>query len=933
MEQQLFVGREAELAELRTHLDTMLVGQGGIVFVAGQAGSGKTALVRHFLETALADTPDAIVAVGSGNAQIGIGDPYLPFREILGLLTGDIAVNQATGKITAAHAGRLRTAMVRSIEVLVEVAPELVGVLVPGGKLLAHIGQQMVKKTGWVEKLDKLTRRSALLTGVADTAGEQVRIVEKFAAFVHRLSEAAPLVLFLDDLQWADAASINLLFHLARHLEGRRILLIGAYRPNDVALGRLGQRHPLEPVTLELTRYFGDITVDLDQLPEAVNRRFIDALLDAESNRLGPDFRAALFHQTGGHALFTVELLHAMQKRGDLTRGDDGVWVAKENLDWGALPAKVEGVIAERIARLDDELRELLTVASVEGKEFAAEVVARVEAMVEREAVHLLSEELQRRHGLLDANGLVRIGGLRLSIFRFVHSLFQQYLYNHLGEAERVYLHRDIGSVLEELFAQRTDDVAARLARHFELAGIPDKAAAYRLQAGNAARRMSAHHEALVHLRQGLHLLAEVPPSADRDQLELRLQTALGTALVATHGYASYDVQQAFARARELCAALDDPRVTVPVIFGLSLHYLVCGELHYAHELAVQLLDLTQKTQDTCYALGARLAMGVADMYRGRLGSAREHLEQAVVEYEPDVHRDLAYAQGQDPAVAALGFLALVLWNQGYPEQARQRIQEGIALAERIGHHYTTAYINAVATSLFLLLRSEDECRHRAEATQTLSQDRYPLWQATSGIALGWVMAQQEEPDAGIALMQPGLALWEGSGALTSAPYFRSHLAEAHLRAGQRAEGLRVLDEALRYTGQDWWLPEQHRLYAELLLLEPGHEAAAEAELRLALELARRMQSRALDLRAATSLAQLLARRGRALEAYDLLHTRYAWFTEGHALPDLQDAAAVLAGLDAQLNAPPVPRADAARDAHVDALSHARHDVVGTPAC
>ena len=266
MDTQPFVGRTEELAELQQHLDRMLQGQGGLCFVVGQAGSGKTKLVRHFLARAAAKHKDLVFAVGSGNAQTGMGDPYLPFREALGLLTGDVAPNQATGKITAENAGRLRMLMVRSVQVLVEVAPELINILVPGGKLLAMVGQQMVKKVGWMEQLDRLTKRGSLL-GVAETAAEQVRIVEKYTTFLRRLSEEAPLVLFLDDLQWADAASINLLFHLARNVEGRRILIIGSYRPSDVSMGRMGQRHPLESVALELTRYYGDVTVDLDQIP------------------------------------------------------------------------------------------------------------------------------------------------------------------------------------------------------------------------------------------------------------------------------------------------------------------------------------------------------------------------------------------------------------------------------------------------------------------------------------------------------------------------------------------------------------------------------------------------------------------------------------------------------------------------------------------
>src|SRR5690606_12218700 len=143
-------------------------------------------------------------------------------------------------------------------------------------------------------------------------------------------------------------------FHLGRRLEGGRVLLVGAYRPEEVAQARPadGGRHPLEPVVAELAGRFGDIRVDLDQIPTDEARSFLDALLDAEPNALGEGFRAALFARTEGHPLFAVELLRAMRSRGDLRRDPHGRWVEGPHLDWRALPARVTAVIEQRLARL-----------------------------------------------------------------------------------------------------------------------------------------------------------------------------------------------------------------------------------------------------------------------------------------------------------------------------------------------------------------------------------------------------------------------------------------------------------------------------------------------------------------------------------------------------------------------------------------------------
>lgn len=149
-------------------------------------------------------------------------------------------------------------------------------------------------------------------------------------------------------------------------------MIIGAYRPARVALGREGERHPLESTLNKIKRYFGDVWIELGETPPE-GRAFVDALLDHEPNRLDDDFCTRLHRHTAGHPLFTIALLRAMQERGDIVQDADRYWVETATLDWGTLPAKVEGVIEERIGRLEEELLGILTVASVEGEEFTVQ--------------------------------------------------------------------------------------------------------------------------------------------------------------------------------------------------------------------------------------------------------------------------------------------------------------------------------------------------------------------------------------------------------------------------------------------------------------------------------------------------------------------------------------------------------------------------------
>lgn len=433
-----FVAREAELAQLNRYLNSALTGQSQIIFVTGEAGSGKTALVNHFARQAQQQLTDLVVAGGTCNAHTGSGDPYLPFREILSRL--DV-------------------------------------------------------EWQWT----------------ASTHVTQSDLFEQFTQTLQTISRQQPLLLIIDDTQWADAASISLLFHLSRRMAGCKVMIVVTYRPHDVALGRYlthngdqSQRHPLEAIVNEIKRAYGDIQLDLDR---ATDWEFIEALLDVEPNRLGPGFRHALFQRTQGHPLFTVELLRTMQQRGDIIQNEQGYWIEGGRLNWHTLPARVEAVIEERVSRLAEEARHSLTVASVEGETFTAQVVAQVQGVDERHLLRNLSQELDRRHHLVREQGEIQTNGHFMSRYQFVHNLFQQYLYNSLSAAERRLLHGDIALALEHFYARHTEDVIVQLAHHYTEAGQVEQAVTYLLKAGDQARSLYANEEAIEFYQKALTFL------------------------------------------------------------------------------------------------------------------------------------------------------------------------------------------------------------------------------------------------------------------------------------------------------------------------------------------------------------------------------------------------------------------------------------------
>jgi len=513
VEQPVFVARERELAQLSRHLDTALAGQGRVVFITGGPGRGKTALMAEFARHAMEAHPDLLVASGVCNAYSGVGDPYLPFRETLSMLTGDVEALWAAGAVSSAHARCLWKTVPLVSRALLDHGPYLIDALVPGPALLRRVADLsgFQNLTGLESELRSWVGRERGTRGDLDQSALFTQLTNVLTA----LSAAHPLLLLLDDLQWTDAGSTGLLFHLGRRLDNARILIVGAYRPEEVAISRDGAPHPLQELLSEFQRLFGEVTLDLSQADAKEGRKFVDSLLDAEPNRLSADFRATLHRHAGGHPLFTVELLRTMQERGDLVQDEAGVWMASGALDWATLPARVEAVIEKRVARLDSDLRDLLTVASVEGERFTAQVAAQVEGVPDRQVLRALSRDLgPGGHRLVRPADETRVSGTDrfLSRFQFAHALFQEYLYGRLSEGERRLLHGEVAAALEGLHGDDSEEIAAALAYHYDAAGRRPKALEYMVRAGDQALRAYAHEEAHRYYQRALELLAESLP-------------------------------------------------------------------------------------------------------------------------------------------------------------------------------------------------------------------------------------------------------------------------------------------------------------------------------------------------------------------------------------------------------------------------------------
>ena len=398
MSLQSVQGRRNEVFQLENQLDEAGRNRGSISFISGDAGSGKTTLARSFARAQQKVDSDLIVAVGSCNAQTGVGDPYLPFREILEMLCGDESVT-AKAAISPENAQRIDDVLEKTGQILLDVAPDLIGTLIPGTGLIASMGFKIGEKFGWTSKSRKeIELRRGLKI-------DPSRIFEQFTDLLVTFAADQPVLIILDDLQWADTASIGLLFHLSRRISSSKLMIVGTYRPEEIAVERSGNTHPLESVLNEVKRYEGDVIVDLGDVSDLQKVELVNAIVDEESNQLNSAFRQTLLAKTGGHALFTTELLRDLKESGKIVRDDHGRWIERDHIDWNAMPARVEGAIAQRIDRLSEAQRDIVSVASVQGLRFIAQVVATIQDIDELDILKELSRELDKKHGLVGELG------------------------------------------------------------------------------------------------------------------------------------------------------------------------------------------------------------------------------------------------------------------------------------------------------------------------------------------------------------------------------------------------------------------------------------------------------------------------------------------------------------------------------------------------
>jgi predicted ATPase len=846
------VGRKKELAALRDGFATAAGGRGLFVCVAGEPGIGKTTLVEDFLLDLGFAGHTCIVAHGRCSERLSGTEAYLPFLEALEDLL---------------H-GQDGAAVARMMKV---VAPT------------------------WYAQVVPLAAEDSSFARVLEQAKavSQERLKRELGAFLQDASRLRPVLLFLDDLHWADASTVDLLAYIGSKCAALRLLLVLTYRPTDMLLSK----HPFVPVKQDLQARGVCHEIALELLSRQDIERYL--ALEFPEHRFPEELAAVIHTKTEGSPLFMVDLLRHLRDRQVLAQ-EQGRWVLAQSLPdlQRELPESVRSMIERKIAQLGEEDRRLLVAASVQGQEFDAAVVSKALGLGAAEVEEKL-EGLERVHAFVRLVREQELPDRTLTLrYRFVHVLYQNALYALLRPTRRASLSAAVAQSLVGHYGEKNALVAAELALLWEAARDFKRAIDCFLLASQNAVRLFANREAVGLAHRGLALLATLPAGPERDRQEVALQLTLGPPLIATKGNAAPEIERTYLRAHELCQKVGDVAQLFSALWGLWFSSCQQG-VGKSQELAEQLLTLAGRARDPGPLLEAYHALGPSYLWGGELATALAHLERGIALYDPLQHRSYAalYA-GHDPGVCCMFHAAWCLWMLGYPDQALNRSREGIVLARQLSDPTGLLRSHYLAGRFHQFRRDSAETLYHAEAVQRLAAEQgLPFYSAGGSILRGWSLAQQGRAEEGVAQVRQGLAA-SSTAAPRSRNLFRAVLAEVCGKAGKVEEGLTVLAEALKWredTGVLVYEPELHRLKGELLLTgAPNSPADAESCFRQAIATARSQQARSLELRAVLSLSRLYRQQGRKAEARQVLVDIYGWFTEGLDTPDLREAKALL---------------------------------------
>jgi predicted ATPase/class 3 adenylate cyclase len=846
------VGREEELERLHRGWSNARRGSGQVVLLTGEAGIGKSRLVIE-LEERLRSEPHATLRYSGSPYQSDA--PMSALLEELQRSAGFVSEDSVPQRLR-----KLRT-------------------------LLEGSGSDAVEATALLAELLGLPAEAEPSVPQLAPQKRKERTFATLLARIECMAARQQLLIITEDVQWVDPTSLELLTLLVERMARLPIFVIVVARPGFI---------PPWPDHSYVTAF------TLSRLSRADCMALIEQL--AGDRPLSVHTKSQILAQTDGMPLFVEELTKSVIER-SMVRERHGRQGPTKSNGVQAMPKTLHASLLARLDRLGRG-KETAQVGAAIGREFSYELLRMVTTTDE--------PTLGTRLDQLVASGLVfRRGPAAHATYAFKHALVRDAAYGMLPRAQRRKLHASIARSLEEHFPETAETQPELVAYHCREAGSVDKAVGYLLAAAERALLRSAMTEALVHLTQAKDLVSTLPESKERWQLELKLEITLGRVLTARRSYTAPETREAYRRARARCEALGHQAWLPLIMLGQWVGAWSAADHRPSLKLAQELYGWGERNNDRGGMAVAHLAYGMTLTLLGDLVRARLHLEQALQINEfgaPGRHPFLF--SDTDGRISSLTYLHDCLLLLGFPHQAEAAARQAAALTPSQLYSRALAQIHMLRMHVFD--RDVEKAATVSSALLRLSEEQgYPYFIGASMVYRGWALAQGGDTANGIELCHRGMTQLRTIGANCWFPRYYALLAECHEQAGDPERGGEAIAEAQRSiesTGERIWEAEILRLKGRLLLLAGNHGREAETCFVAAVTTAHQQKARLLELRAATSLADLLQRKGNLTQARDVLVRIYETFKEGFDCADLQNAKALLDALSTRSQPRSKPR-------------------------
>jgi DNA-binding SARP family transcriptional activator len=789
------IGREHELGLLRADLDDALVGRGRVALLVGEPGIGKTRLAEEIASEA----------------------------EPRGTTIGWGRSHDDGGAVAF-------WSWIQVVRTLIERAPRDL-VVAALGRRAAEIAQVVPEVHDLVADLDP--------PPALDPDGARFRVCDALTSFLRNLARARPLLITIDDVQWADPASLQMLSFLAREITDAPLLVVVTYRsvgaPADDRLGQTLALLVRQPIARR---------IDLDGL----DRDALGKLVVAAGGDPSEAVLTTVHRRTQGNPFFAVEILRLLPERGDL----DDVDAVRQ-----AVPSGVREVIRQRLQLLPASTAGVLATAAVLGRDVDLVTLAAATSTP-------VADLLDQLEPAIDAGIVIDAEGR--GCYRFSHGLVSETVYGDLSTGSKARVHRRVAEALESLHGDVDGPLLLDIASHWlraSPAAPPEKAIEWAVRAAAWTEAHLAHEQALTQLGNALDLLASLPAGRDRDVRELGILDQLSLLQIVTVGYASDEVTATLARMRELCRAIDEPELLVPVLWRLSISFCIAMQLDTAIELGEQLLSLAGPDDTPAPALAGHMALGTILTHRGEIPAARAHLDTATEMLDAGHGSTLIGVVAETPAVWVGAFSAWNWWLRGEEERAERLVLDTVAEAERAGAAYGTSFALWFSVLISTLRRDPGAVLERSErALEVSTANGFGMFVPYMLVSRGWAQAVEGDIEHGCGELAEAELAIRASGARMMNPVFPAFHADARLAGAQHAEALDLTEQGLadvEATGERWFEAELHRLRGVALAgIDPSDPDVVDA-LRRAIEIADVRGTAVLRRRAEESLALLEA--------------------------------------------------------------------------